>query len=358
MDTDHGVNIAPATLTQAVQALFRAAGSSATEARLTAEQLVGANLAGHDSHGVGMVPIYVDILQAGELQLNRRPQTVLQAGAISVLDAGMGLGQVAAHEAMEVAIARAREHGLSLTGLRNSHHMGRIGHWAEQCSRAGLVSLHFVNVISPPWVAPFGGADARLATNPVAIGVPRPGAEPLVLDFATSKLAVGKVRVALNRGVTLPPDALLDAAGRASRDPADLFGPPRGALLPFGAHKGSGLALMCEILGAALIGGPVMQGPPGRQRIVNNMLTIAIDPSRLVDPSAMDAEIARLIDWVRASPPVDAEGVMVAGEPEIRARCERAAGIAIDAETWRQLAGAAARVGLDGAAWRALTGTA
>ena len=362
MDTDHGltkdgVTVAPEALSSAVQALFRQAGSDATEARLVAEQLVGANLAGHDSLGVGMVPIYIDILQAGELHLNRHPQTVLQAGAMTVLDAGMGLGQVAAFEAMEVAIAQARRHGLSLTGLRNSHHIGRIGHWAEQCCGAGLVSLHFVNVISAPWVAPFGGTDARLATNPIAIGVPRPGAEPLLLDFATSKIAVGKARVALNRGDALPPDALLDAVGRPSRDPAALFAEPRGALLAFGEHKGSGLALMCEILGSALFGGPVMQGPPTRRCIVNNMLTIAIDPARLGDLGTLDAEIARLLDWVRAAPPVDpAVGVQVAGEPEMRARRQRAGGIAIDAQTWHQLSDAAARVGLDAATWKRRTG--
>lgn len=362
MDADHGlkhegVSVSPEVLTQAVQALFRRAGSEEAEARLVAAQLVGANLAGHDSHGVGMVPAYVDILQAGDLHLNRHPQTVLQAGAMTVLDAGLGLGQVAAFEAMQVAIAQARRHGLSLTGLRNSHHIGRIGHWAEQCCAAGLVSIHFVNVISAPWVAPFGGTDARLATNPVAIGVPRPGGAPLVLDFATSKIAVGKARVALNRGDALPPEALLDAAGRPSRDPADLFTEPRGALLPFGEHKGSGLALMCEILGSALFGGPVMKGPPARRSIVNNMLTIAIDPARLGDLGKLDAEVAGLLDWVRASPPADADaGVRFAGEPEQQARRARAAGIAIDRETWRQLAAAAQQVGLDADAWRGLTG--
>jgi hydroxycarboxylate dehydrogenase B len=351
------VTIAPARLTQAVQALFRQAGSDDDEARLVAEQLVGANLAGHDSHGVGMLPRYVEVLLAGDLHLNRRPSTVLQAGALTVLDAGLGLGQVAGHEAMRVAIAQAQLHGVALTGLRMSHHLGRIGHWAEQACAAGLVSLHFVNVISTPMVAPWGGSDARLVTNPVAIGVPRRGQDPLLLDFATSKLAVGKVRVAHHSGHQLPPDVLLDAAGRPTRDPAHLFEPPLGALLPFGEHKGSGLALMCEILGAALIGGPVLHAPPTSRRIVNNMLTITIDPARLGTVHTLQAEIDRLLDWVRASPPAaDAEAVRVAGEAESRARIERADGIEIDPITWRLLAEAAARVGLPEGAWRRLTG--
>ncbi|MEO5698358.1 MAG: malate/lactate/ureidoglycolate dehydrogenase, partial [Burkholderiaceae bacterium] len=299
------VVVTPEALSRAVQALFLRAGSNAVEAALVADQLVGANLSGHDSHGVGMVPRYVEVLRAGELQLNAHPKAVLEAGAICVLDAGFGLGQTAGHDAMRVAIAAAKKHGLSLTGLRNSHHLGRIGHWAEQCAREDVISLHFVNVISNPVVAPFGGRDARLVTNPIAIGVPRASGEPLVLDFATSKLAVGKVRVALNIGKSLPPDVLLDAAGAPTLDPAALFTAPNGALLPFGDHKGSGLALMCEILGAALIGGPVMHQSPTSRRIVNNMLTIAIDPGFFDRQGAFDTAITQLIDWVRASPPAD-----------------------------------------------------
>lgn len=350
------VTVHPAALDAAVQALFTAAGSGADEARLAAAQLVGANLTGHDSHGVGMIPTYVEILKAGELHLNRKPETVMQAGALTVLDGGMGLGQVAGFEAMQVAIARAREHGVSLTGLRMAHHIGRIGHWAELAAAEGLVSLHFVNVISTPVVAPWGGTDARLVTNPMAIGVPRLGAPPLVLDFATSKLAVGKVRVALNSGKTLPADVLLDAQGRPTQTPADLFA--GGALLPFGDHKGSGLALMCEILGSALFGGPVQHEVPTRRRIINNMLTIAIDPARLGTLETLSADIARLVDWVRASPPAGEGGVLVAGEPELAARAARADGVPIDAETWRQLEAAAEAVGLGTARWRQLSGSA
>jgi uncharacterized oxidoreductase len=229
---------------------------------------------------------------------------------------------------------------------------------------AGLVGLHFVNVISNPVVAPFGGTDARLVTNPVAIGVPRRAGTPaIVLDFATSKLAVGKVRVALNKGQTLPPDVLLDPAGRPTRDPAALFAQPNGALLPFGDHKGSGLALMCEILGSALIGGPAMHGDPGLRRIINNMLTIVIDPAALARAGSagggFDDQIDRLVDWVRASPAADpSAGVLVAGEPETRARAARAEGVPIDAETWRQLGAAARSVGFEPGAWERHAGRA
>lgn len=351
------VVVLPDALTRAVDALFRHAGSGAREAQLVAAQLVGANLTGHDSHGVGMIPRYVEVLLAGDLRLNAHPRQVLDAGAIRVLDGDHGLGQVAGHEAMEQAIEIARQHGLSLTGLRNSHHLGRIGHWAEQCSAAGLISLHFVNVISIPMVAPFGARQARLVTNPIAIGVPRQGQPPLILDFATSKIAVGKVRVAFNEHKPVAPDTLLDRNGEPTCDPAVLFGQPHGALLPFGAHKGSGLALMCEILGAALIGGPVMTGPPASRRIVNNMLTIAIDPEFFAEHGALDASIDDLILWVRSAPAVDAAtGVLFAGEPELAARAARAHGIAIDATTWSELEQAADSVGMTALQWNRSAG--
>lgn len=360
----HSVSVRPEQLDAAVQALFLAAGSKEDEARLVAAQLVGANLAGHDSHGVGMVPRYVEVLGLGELHLNRRPEAVVDSGAIVVLDAGMGLGQVAGQVAMEVAIERARRHGIALVGLRNSHHLGRIGHWAEQCAAGGVVSLHFVNVISEPMVAAHGGRDARLVTNPIAIGVPMiaAGAEaggdqaaaasPLVLDFATSRWAVGKVRVALNKGEALPPGVLLATDGTPAIDPAALFARPGGALLPFGEHKGSGLALMCELLGAALIGGPAMHGQATTRRIVNNMLTIAIDPGQVDPAGGLAAQARAVVDWVHASPPAEAGlPVMVAGEPERRARAARRDGIPIDAQTWQQLHAAADAVGLGAQAW-------
>ncbi len=355
--TASDVVVSPTKLGSAVAALFSQAGSSAREAELVAAQLVGANLTGHDSHGVGMVPRYVEVLLAGDLQLNAHPKPVMEAGAIRVLDAAYGLGQVAGHEAMAVAIQVAREHGLSLIGLRNSHHLGRIGHWAEQCSAAGLVSLHFVNVISIPMVAPFGGRQPRLVTNPIAIGVPRQGKPPLVLDFATSKIAVGKARVAMNEGRNVPPDSLLNSDGEPSLNPADLFASPHGALLPFGDHKGSGLALMCEILGAALFGGPVLTGAPSSRRIVNNMLTIAIDPGFFAEHGSMDQSIDELLEWVRSARPVDeAKGIVFAGEPELAVRAKRAAGIVVDATTWAELENAAELIGLGAGRWNELAG--
>ena len=201
-------------LARAIEAIIAAGGSGPREARLVAENLVRANLLGHDSHGIGMVPRYVDALLEGGLEANRHPRATLDAGALLALDGCKGYGQAIGLEAMEMAIERARKHGSCIMTLANSHHLGRIGHWAEMAVAAGLVSIHFVNVISHARVAPYGGRDARFGTNPCCIGVPLPGEAPFILDYATSAVAQGKLRVAHNKGEKVPPGRLIDDEGR------------------------------------------------------------------------------------------------------------------------------------------------
>ena len=159
-----------------------------------------------------MVPRYVDAVLEGGLAVNAHVAIRQDSGALLTLDGRQGYGQVIGQEAMELGAARAKEHGVCVVGLAHSHHLGRIGQWAEQCVEHGLVSIHFVNVLSRPIVAPFGGRDARLGTNPFCVGIPRPGGEPILLDFATSKIAQGKTRVAYNKGVAIEP-------GHADRRP-------------------------------------------------------------------------------------------------------------------------------------------
>lgn len=327
-------------------------GSEPTEATLVADQLVGANLAGHDSHGVGMLPTYVGMANAGELLINQHVSTVTDNGAVVVLDGNTGFGQVMGKEAMEIVIDRAGSHGVALVGLRNSFHIGRIGHWAEQCMAAGLASIHFVNVAGhAPLVAPHGGADARFATNPFTVGVPAGDGKPAaLLDMATSKIAMGKARVAFNKGEQVPPDTLLDGDGAVTRDPLVMFGPDgrSGALIAMGEHKGSGLAVMCELVGAALLGGPTLRGQDRPPTVINNMLTIAIDPDALGTAGGFLAEAEAYLSWVRASPVRDGfSEVLTPGQPEERARLERADGIDVDDATHGQLLTAAAHAGRD-----------
>src|SRR5688572_15652782 len=241
-----------------VAGIIRAAGSAPEEARTVADNLVLANLSGHDSHGVGMVPRYVDAVLEGGLKPNSSAKVSLDAGSLLSLDGQRGYGQVVGEQAMALGMARAKESGSCIVALANAHHLGRIGHFAEMAVAQGLVSLHFVNVQSRPVVAPWGGADGRYGTNPCCIGVPLKGRAPFVLDFATSRVAQGKMRVAHNEGRQVEPGYLIDETGHPTTDPGVVVVPQAnglfGALMAFGEHKGYGLAVACELLGGALTG--------------------------------------------------------------------------------------------------------
>ncbi len=351
-------HLSVAMLTEGVAALFGRAGCTAAEAALIAEGLVEANLFGHDSHGIGLIPTYLDNLRDGCVRPGQSVRVVADHGAILGLDGQKGFGQSMGAQAMALAVERAKASGLAMVGLANSHHLGRIGRWAERCAEAGMVSVHFVNVLSPPLVAPWGGTDARLCTNPLCIGVPH-SPHPLILDYATSMVALGKARVALNAGKPMAEGLLLDAKGRPTTDPAVMFADPRGALLPFAEHKGFALAVMCEILGGVLSGGHVQRHLPEPEPMVNNMLSLVFSPDRLAGRDALAAQVQGLAQWLRASPAqAGGEGVRLPGEPEQEtARERRRSGIALPKMTRDALAARALALGLEDFA-RALTGTA
>jgi uncharacterized oxidoreductase len=336
-------------LTRAVEAIVAAGGSEAREARRVAENLVAANLLGHDSHGVGMIPRYVDALLEGGLSVNQHPKVQVDAGALLALDGCQGYGQVIGYEAMEMAIARARQHGACVMTLGRSHHLGRIGQWGEQAVAQGLISLHFVNVISRAIVAPYGGADARFGTNPVCIAIPLPGEAPFVLDMATSAVAQGKVRVAHNKGEKVSPEWLLDDRGNPTAEARFGVVEPFGALRTFGLHKGYGLALACELLGGALTGGGTWHSDDkSRRRVWNGMLSILIDPARLDKAPVFAEETKQFLASLRKSPKAPGfDRVRIAGEPEreTRARRERD-GVPVDDTTWKELLAAAAKLKL------------
>lgn len=333
----------PEALMMWTKNLWLAAGSSPQEASLTADHLIGANLAGHDSHGIGMVPRYVNSFLADELQLNQRVSIATDANAIIAVDGKRGMGQAVAFEAMNVAIDRARQHGVCVMGLKNSHHLGRVGHWAEQAVRHAMVSIHFTNAVSNPSVAPHGGKEPRFVTNPFTVGIPRQGLEPMILDFATSNIAHGKVRVAYNKGVPVPANSLIDAQGNPTNDPGVLFEPvdgKYGALVTAGAHKGYALAMVCELLGAALTGGETTT-PEHRfavHGVWNNMLTIVFDPNRLGQMASFETQAREFVAWVQSSAlaPGHSE-ILMPGDPERAYRKARASGITIDHETIAQL---------------------
>ena len=334
-------------LSRVIEAVVAAGGSDARESKIVAANLVAANLTGHDSHGVGMIPRYIESLLEGGLVVNQHPKIAFDGGAMLSLDGRQGYGQVIGQEAMEIGVARAREHGMCVMGLGRSHHLCRIGQWAEQAVAAGLISLHFTNVISRSIVAPYGGADARFGTNPVTIGIPIPNEPPFILDMATSAVAQGKIRVAHNKREKVSPDWLIDNAGRPTPDPKFGVIEPFGALRTFGLHKGYGLAVVCELLGGALTGGGTWHSDDrSRKRVWNGMLTILIDPKRLGADGAFGAETTAFLESLRKSPVAPGfDKVRIAGEPEreTRARRERE-GIPVDENTWEEIIAAGAKL--------------
>lgn len=342
--------------------ICRRGGGSDDAAAIVADHLVQANLFGHDSHGVGMLPRYVEGIAAGKLVPGASAQVVKDEGAVLVVDGRRGFGQAVARDAILRGIERARQTGVVMLALRNAFHIGRIGTYGELCAEAGMISIHFVNVIGHrPLVAPFGGTDARMPTNPFCCALPAAdGNPPVVLDFATSIVAMGKIRVAYNCGDTLDEGLVIDHKGQPTTDPGAMFDEPTGALRAMGLHKGSGLSLICELLAGVLTGGGTIQPETPRDgSVVNNMLTFIVDPSTLVSADWMRREITTMVDYVKASPPSDPDQpVLVAGEPE-RAMAERRRqnGIPIDPVTWEQILAAGESVGLARSALIAIAGS-
>ena len=273
-------------------------------------------------------------------------------GVFLLVDGNMGYGQVIGRQAMELGIAKAREGGAAIVGLRNTHHLGRIGAWGELCAAAGLVSMHFVTAVCHrPLVAPFGGTDARLSTDPICVTFPATdGGPPIVLDMATSVVAGGKVKVAYNKGLPLAEGRLIDAEGKPTTNPGVIFPERNGAMLPVGEHKGSGLALVCEILSGALTGGGASDpATMPEDKIKNNMLSVILDPNGFGSDIPFAAELDRFVAYVKESPPQPGvDVVMVPGEPERRSRAIREKeGIPLDDTTWEELIEAGVSAGMN-----------
>jgi uncharacterized oxidoreductase len=325
-------NLAAEPLTRLIADIFHAEGCSAAEASRIARNLVGASLTGHDSHGVLRTPRYVWMLRNGHVEADRELRIVTETRAFALVDGQFGFGQTIAPQSVELGVAKAKNEGVAVIALRNSGHIGRVGEWAELALEKNFVSVHFVNVAGSQLVAPFGGVERRISTAPFTVGFPMPGGEPIVLDFATSMVAEGKVMVASKGGARLPADVLIDHDGTCSNDPRVLYGDApdasktgmrtgSGAIRAMGEHKGSGLALICELLAGALTAGGCCG--PGEKRIANGMLSVYIDPNALGLAEAMTAEARRYLEWVRSAKPVPGGEVLLPGEPERRKRAAR-----------------------------------
>jgi uncharacterized oxidoreductase len=331
-------------LVELVTAIMHAAGCRQEEAATVARRLVDSNLVGHDSHGVLRVSRYLDALRGGSVRANQPPSVVFESDAIAIVDGNRGFGQVVGEFAGHLGTRKAARMGIAMIGLRNCGHLGRVGDWAELAAAAGQVSVHFLNTSGAQRVAPFGGSDRRLSTNPITIGIPIEGSDPLIVDMTTSMVAEGKLMVAVNRGEHVPEGWIIDKCGKPTTDPKDFY--DGGALLTVGAHKGSALSIVTDLLAGAISTG--RSSDPEDSVIRNNMLSIYIAPAVYDKDGMVAAEIARFLAWVRASPPARSDApVLMPGEIERRTRAKRERdGIPLDDTTASDLIAAAVSVGL------------
>ncbi len=335
-------------LTALTAAIFRAAGCEAPEADCIATHLVEANLVGHDSHGVIRVPHYVRWLREGKVLAGRTAEVVFENEVIAVVDGQFGFGQSVGEQATRLGIAKAARHGVAVVALRNAGHLGRIGDWPLMAARAGLVSLCFVNTSGAGiLVAPHGGISRRLSANPIAAGVPVAGGPPILLDISACTIAEGKIKVALNKGVPVPDNCIIDAEGRPTTDPRVFYADPPGAILSIAGHKGYGLGVICEVLAGALTGGGC-SNPANKGRLANGMLSVLLDPARFGDDAAFGAEVKRFIEWVKSSAKASPVGdILMPGEIEERTKAARLRdGIPLDDTTLGQIRDTARGVGV------------
>ncbi len=344
-------NIQKNDLQEMVQRIFELAGSSTEEASAIAEYLVEANLVGHDSHGVIRVAHYVNWIREKRVFVNQHVEEVIKGDTFAVFDGHFGFGQVLGREAVQVGIDMAKDSGVSVVGLRNSGHLGRIGDWAIMAAEAGLVSIHFVNGNGFSMLAvPFGGSDKRLSSNPICVGIPRGETSPIILDIATCQASHGKIMVAKNKGERLPLGMIVDDNGQPSCDPNVMFGQKMGAILPMSpGHKGFGLALICELLAGALTGSDTSHpNSPTVHHVGNGMLSIYIDRKQFREETGYLSEIDKLVDWVKGSPLSTPDGeILLPGEPEERTKNDRLEkGIPLDDDTISQIADTAKSVGV------------
>lgn len=332
-------------LTTYVQALFEAAGAPLDHAQHVAESLVRANLTGHDSHGVIRTMQYISSIKDGIINPVAKPAITRQTGVVTMVDGQRSFGQIGAKYAMEIAIEKAKSYGMASTGLYNVGHIGRLGDWVEIAADQQMIGLGFCNGGSRGGlVTPHGGAARRLGTNPLACAIPRAGSPPIVIDFATSVVAEGKIRVARNSGKKLPEGRILDKNGAPSTDPNDLYA--GGMLLPMAEHKGYCMALMMDYLGGILTttGFPMSPGFLWGNGVL--LMALNIEAFQPLEDFLREGET--LAQAMKATKPQHGyEEVLLPGEPEQRMNAERLqTGIPIDDNTWQQLVEAGKAVGV------------
>jgi LDH2 family malate/lactate/ureidoglycolate dehydrogenase len=331
--------IQAAELRGVIEKLLVAAGTPAGEAEIVARHSVAANLAGHDSHGVIQIPIYIDRIAKGHIVPGAPIDIKQESPTTTVIDGNWGFGYVVAEHAVKLTIEKARSQNVAAATIFRQSHIGRVAAYPIMAAREGMIAIMTADSgRSPKHVAPFGGKEPRLGTNPICIAVPADLDGPFVVDMATSAVAAGKVKLAQAKGTQIPEGWIVDQNGRPTTDPFD-YG-KGGVLLPLGGaegHKGYGLSAMVEILSALLPGLGFGVEPTGRHN--DGCFLAVFNTAAFRDLATFKKEVADFAHYLKDTPPADGfDEVLFPGEIELRNEKERlASGVEIDDKTWSQL---------------------
>ncbi|AGF49360.1 Ldh family oxidoreductase [Candidatus Kinetoplastidibacterium galati] len=315
------------------------------------QHLVSSDQVGYTSHGLSILPTYYKVLSNGFLNPKGRPELINDQGVVLGFDGCRGFGQHVGKVAVQEAIENTRKYGQCTFTIRNAHHLGRMGFYGEMVSKAGMIFLAFTNVINrEPTVAPYGGKEARMTTNPLCFSIPLSDKyPPLIVDMATSSMAINKARVLATKGMKAEFGSLIDASGNPTDDPNALFTNPPGALLPFGAHKGYALGLVAELLAGILTGGGTIQPKnPRRGAAMNNMFAIVIDPSRVDSNSEwIKDETNAYVEYLHSCPPQPGvERVQYPGEFESVNRFKNKDSVEFEYSIWENIYQLADKLGV------------
>ena len=327
--------------------ILEAAGARADYAAIVAEHLVNANLAGHDSHGVIRTPYYVRSIEKGELKPTAEPEIVAETASMAQICGNFTFGQVIARQATEIAIDKARSQGIGLASMYHEGHTGRLGTYAEMGAAAGMASMIWDGVIGGPRsiVVPLNGTGRKIGANPIAMGFPSATKGAVILDFATSISAAGKVMVAVDKGEQLPGDWIVDGNWQPTSDPTQLAqgGALRPMGLPYVGHKGYALAMMVGLF--SLMASLRSEAQPPLEDRWGTVI-LMIDISRFGPVELFQEQVDAVIDYVKQDP-LEGE-VLYPGEVEARNRAERLAnGIDLPEATWAEISACAAGLGVE-----------
>ncbi len=333
--------------------LFATVGVPPSEADLVSGHMVDSGLLGHDSHSVLRFPQYTEMVRKGQVKPGAELEILHDRGGVVQVSGGWNFGPVTATRAAELAIERARSHAIVAVTVKDCNHVARLGRFVDLIARQGnLIGVLCANGHgSDLAVAPYGGRERRLPTNPLAVGIPTRRSWPIVLDMTTSMTSGGALRDYRNRGSAVPEGCIIDGHGRLTTDVEDYYGEPPGAMLPLGfptvGHKGFGLALVVDILAGALSGGGCSQADPPQTG--NALFFTVYDIAAFRGLDGFLDEVDDFIDWLKSCPPMEGFAeVMLPGENSHRIHeARRREGMEVDDTAWGQIAALAGELGVN-----------